>query len=177
MTNDRVNETRNTQAVDQITDKPRATNHGARSDSGTSVGKRELKQPEGEKRHACGFVRCRCILEEEPVVSDQSIAVTEHEREAPCIKEDSAEACVDNTFHQDVNRLARSAKSGLKHRETDLHTEDEKCGDEGPHCVDRVHNVVARERGIRSKRSKPEQPRVDKHDAHDEQAEAHQLSA
>ncbi len=42
-----------------------------------------------------------------------------------------------------VDRFARAAEARLQHGESDLHAEDQEGGDQRPHGVDRVDDVVA----------------------------------
>src|SRR5262249_13166338 len=62
-------------------------------------------------------------------------------------------------------------------RESNLHSENEKCRNQGPHRVDGVHDVIAGEHGISSERPEAKQSGVDEHDAGKQQGQAHQLSA
>src|SRR5689334_16489993 len=82
VTDDGVNETCNRNTVEEVANKCSTANHGAGGDRRTGVGKGELEDPYGQEGYACSFISRRRILQEEPVVADESIAVAEHECEA-----------------------------------------------------------------------------------------------
>ena len=88
------------------------------------------------------------ILEEEPVVPDQPIAMAEHECEAERVEEDPAKTCIDNALHQDINRLTRAAEARFQHGKSNLHAKYEKRRNQGPNRVDRVDNVIPFQTGI-----------------------------
>src|SRR5207244_2968266 len=83
---DRVNEPRDRETVEQIPDKSGTTNHGAGRNGGTGIRKRKLEEPEGQKRYAGGLIGGRHIVQEEPVHADEAVTVTEHERETERVK-------------------------------------------------------------------------------------------
>src|ERR1700680_2273679 len=87
VTDDRVNETRNADAVKQVADETGSSDHRARSDGRAGIGESELEDPNGQERHASSFIGCRGVLEEEPVVADEAVAVGEHKREADGVEE------------------------------------------------------------------------------------------
>ena len=89
------------------------------------------------------FIGRRSALQEEPVHTDETVAVAEHEGEAPGVEEKTAEAGVDDAFHQHVYGFARAAEARFEHRESDLHAEHQECRDQRPHRVDRVDDVIA----------------------------------
>src|SRR5450631_262362 len=141
VSNDGINKSGDGDAVEQIADEAGASDHGARGDGGAGVGESELKQPEGEKGDAGGFIGCRDALEEEPMVSDETVAMAKHEGEAKGIEEDAAEAGVNDAFHEDVDGFAGAAEPGFEHGEADLHSEDKKSRDERPNGVDGIDHV------------------------------------
>ena len=141
MTDDRIDEAGDADAVEQIADKTGAADHRARGDRGAGVGEGELEEPERQERNAGGFIGCRSALQEEPVIADEAIAVAEHEREAEGVEENAAQAGVHHAFHQHVDGFTRAAEAGFQHGEADLHAEHEKCGDQRPHRVDGIDDV------------------------------------
>ena len=132
MTDDRIDEAGHREAVKKIADETGAADHRARGDRRARIRKRKLEEPERQERNAGGFIGCRCALQEEPVIADEAIAVTEHERKAECVEQNAAQACVDDTLHQHVHGFARAAETGFQHREADLHAEYEKRRDQSP---------------------------------------------
>ena len=146
---DRINETGNADAVEKIANETGASDHGAGGDGRAGVGKSELEDPNRQERHAGTLVRGGSILQEEPVIADEAVAVCEHEREPDGVKQNAAEARVHHAFHENVHGFAGSAETGFQHRESDLHTEDQERGDQRPHGIDRVDDVVAFQVGIR----------------------------
>src|SRR5579859_4638233 len=75
VTDDGVDESGNGDAIQKIADEAGASDHRARSDGRACVGERELEDPERKERHAGALIRSWNIFQEEPVISDQSIAV------------------------------------------------------------------------------------------------------
>src|SRR5579863_5614546 len=106
VTDNRIDETRDRDAVQQVSDESGTPDHCSRSNRRASVGEGKLKKPERQKRDAGTFVGCGNVFQEKPLVSDEAIAVAEHEREAKGPEEQAAQAGVDDAFHQDVYRLA-----------------------------------------------------------------------
>src|ERR1700735_2312255 len=148
MADDGIDESRNTKRVEQVTDKAGASNHRARCDSGAGVSKSELEDPDSEERDTGRLVRFRGILQEEPVVADEAVAVAEHEGKADGVKQNAAETCVYDAFHQNVYGFPRTAKAGFQHCETHLHAENKKRGNQRPSGVDRIHDVGRLHRAI-----------------------------
>jgi hypothetical protein len=72
------------------------------------------------------------------VIADEAVSVGEHESEAPRVKEESAEARIDDAFEKHVDRLPRSGEARLEKHEAGLHEEYEERRDDGPHRIDRV---------------------------------------
>src|SRR4029077_12918356 len=70
MSDDRVNETSDADAVQKVANESGPPDHGTGGDRRAGIGEGELEDPDGEERHAGGFISCRGILEEEPVVAD-----------------------------------------------------------------------------------------------------------
>src|SRR6185295_9780941 len=103
MADDRINETRNGEAVNQIAHEAGPSDHGARCNRRARVGKRELKEPERQESHAAGFIGCGSALQEKPVITDEAVAMAEHEREAKSKEEQAAKARIDDTFHQHID--------------------------------------------------------------------------
>src|SRR5207302_1147879 len=83
-------------------DKSGAADHGSGSDRRAGVCEGELEDPYREERHASRFVGRRRTLQEEPVISNESVAVAEHEGKADGIKEDAAKTGIYNAFHKHV---------------------------------------------------------------------------
>src|SRR5690348_13291979 len=103
VTDDRVNETGDADAVKKVAHEAGPPDHGARGDGRAGVSKGELEDPHGQERDACRFIGCRRALQEKPVIADKSVTMTEHEREADGIEKNAAKAGVDNAFHQHVH--------------------------------------------------------------------------
>src|SRR5690242_3465890 len=82
MADDRINETGNADAVNEVANETRSADHRAGRDGGAGVRKRELKQPERQEGDAGGLISGRRALQEEPVIPNQPITVAEHEGEA-----------------------------------------------------------------------------------------------
>src|SRR5579872_916180 len=120
---DGIDKSRNHNAVQEVADEARAANHRAGSDGRAGVGESKLKKPESEKRNAGSLISSRNILQEEPVVADESVAVGKHESEAEGVKQDSAEAGIHHAFHQHVYGFFGAAESGFEHSEANLHAE------------------------------------------------------
>src|SRR3954452_6090658 len=95
------------------------------------------------------------------MISDQSVAMAEHESETECIEEKAAEASIDDAFHQYVHRFPRPAEAGLKHREANLHTKNKEGRNKSPHRINRVDYVVAFQRGIGGKHSQSKEVRIE----------------
>ena len=129
---DRIDEARDGDAVEQIADEAGAADHGAGGDGGAGVGEGELEDPDGQEGDAGGLIGRRRALQEEPVVADEAVAVAEHEGEAEGVEENAAEAGVDDALHQHVDGLARAAEAGFEHGEADLHAEDQEGRDQRP---------------------------------------------
>jgi hypothetical protein len=107
-----------------------------------------LKDPHGEKRHAGGFIRGRGVLEEEPMVADEAVAVSEHKGEADCVEENSAKASIHHALDEHIHRFTGTTEAGFEHREPDLHSEYQERGDERPRRVYRINDIVPLEVGV-----------------------------
>src|SRR5580698_8421105 len=70
--NDRIDEARDADGVEQIADEAGTADHGARGDGGTGVSEGELEDPDSQERHARRLISIRRALEEEPVVADEA---------------------------------------------------------------------------------------------------------
>src|SRR5262249_31398666 len=79
VTDDRVDEAGNADRVDKVADEAGAADHGARRDRRAGVSESELEDPDREERNAGGFIRSGRALQEEPVVTDEAVALAEHE--------------------------------------------------------------------------------------------------
>src|SRR5579871_3062536 len=121
--NDRVNEAGYADAIEQVADESSTADHRARGDCRAGIGECELENPDGEKCDAGTLIRVGGMLEKEPVVTDESIAVAEHERETDGIEQNAAEASIDHALDQHVDRFPRAAEASFQHREAHLHTE------------------------------------------------------
>ena len=113
VTDDRVDEAGNADAVDQVADEAGAADHGARRNRRAGIGKGELEEPERQERNAPGLVGRRRALQEEPVIADEAVAVAEHEGEADSVEQHAAKARVYDALHQHVDRLTRAAEARL----------------------------------------------------------------
>src|SRR5581483_11669524 len=141
VTDDWVNEAGHRDTIEKVADKSGATDHRAGSDRRAGVREGELEEPECQERHARRLVRCWSIFQEEPVISDESVPVAEHERGTERVKEESAQTGVDDALHQHVHGLARAAEPGFEHGEAHLHSENEEGSDECPGSVDGVDDI------------------------------------
>ena len=141
MTDDGVDETGNGKAVEKIANEASATDHCARGNGRASIGEGKLEKPDGEKCYAGAFVGCRHTLQEEPVITNEAVAVAKHEREAEGVEQQAAQAGVNHALHENVDRLTRTAEAGLQHGEADLHAEDQERRDQSPRGIDRVHSI------------------------------------
>src|SRR6266404_3559076 len=157
VSNYRINETRDCETIEQISYKSGAPDHCTRSNRRARICKSKLEQPECQERNTGSFVCCRHILKEEPVITDEPISMTEHERKAESKEKNAAEARVHDAFHQDVHGFPRSAETGLEHGESNLHCKNQECCQQGPKRVDRIDDVVTLEVGISGKSPKPQQ--------------------
>src|SRR6185369_12238654 len=124
--NDGIDETRDTERVKQVANKSGAADHGARGDGGAGVSERELEYPDGHESDAGRLIGVWHALQEEPVITDEAVAVAEHERKTNGIEQNAAEACIDNALHQNVHCLSRPTEARLKHGEANLHAEHEE---------------------------------------------------
>src|SRR5579864_9183850 len=113
MPNDRINETGDGHAIEQVADESGAADHRARGNCGAGIGKGKLEDPDRQERYSGGFIGCRRILEKEPMVADEAVAMAEHEGEAEGVEQKAAKTSVDDTFHQHVDGLARTAEAGF----------------------------------------------------------------
>src|SRR5665213_4566760 len=93
VTDDWINEARDCQRIEKVADKAGAANHGAGGNGGASVGKCELKNPHCQEGNAGAFIRRRRVLEEEPVIADEAVSMTEHESESNRVEENAAQTC------------------------------------------------------------------------------------
>ena len=142
VTDDRINESRHEEAVDQIADESGTADHGTRRDRGARVRECKLEEPERQERNARRLIGGRRAIQEEPVQADETVAVAEHEGEAKGEEQNTAEAGVDDTFHQHVHRLTRPAEARFQHREAYLHAENEKRREQRPNRIERVDDVA-----------------------------------
>src|ERR1700683_4077596 len=92
VTDNRINETGNGDAVQKVANESSAADHCSRCDRRTGVSEGKLKKPECQKRDAGTFVGCGNVFQEKPVIADEAIAVTEHEREAEGPEEQAEQA-------------------------------------------------------------------------------------
>src|SRR6266566_1098158 len=141
MSDHRVNETSDADAVKKVADEPGPADHSPGGDGRACIGKGELEDPHREEGHACGFIGCWRILQEEPVITYEPVAVAKHECEPHGVKQNAAKACVHHAFHEHVHRFARTTKASFQHGEADLHAEHKECCDQCPSRVHRVYDV------------------------------------
>src|SRR5712671_3611375 len=87
--NDWIDETCYSDAIEEVADKCRAADHRAGRNSRARVCKCKLEDPDREERYACSLISGGRPLQEEPVIADQSVAVAEHECEAPGVKQNA----------------------------------------------------------------------------------------
>ena len=108
------------------------------------------------------------------MISDEAVAVAEHEGKTKGIEEEAAETGVNNTFHQHVYGFARSTKAGLEHGEAYLHAEYQESSNQRPHRIDGIDDVCSLNSGFRREHSCAEQARA-KCDDQQNQADADRL--
>src|SRR5882762_6520739 len=120
---DRVNETGDAEAVKKVADETRPSDHRTGGDGRAGIGEGKLEDPNRKKSDARGFIRCRRILQEEPVVADETVAMGKHKCEADGVEEKPAKAGVHNAFDKHVHCLAGSTEARFEHCESDLHSE------------------------------------------------------
>src|SRR6185369_11952305 len=142
-------------AIQEISNETRATDHRTRGNGGAGISKRELEKPESEKCNASRLVSCRNTTQEEPVIADESITVAEHECEADCIKKQPTKTGINYAFHQHVYGFSGSAETGLKHRETNLHGKHQEGCKQYPKCIERIDDVISLEFHVRCKSRPP----------------------
>ena len=75
------------------------------------------------------------------MITNEAVAVAKHEGEAEGVEQQAAQTRVNHAFHENVDRLTRTAEAGLQHGEAHLHAEDQERRDQGPRGVDRVHSI------------------------------------
>ena len=126
VTNDRVDETGNADAVEKVSDKPRSTDHRTRRDGRARVCKSKLENPDGEECYAGGFVSRRCVLQEKPVMTDESVAMREHKSKTDRVEENAAKAGIHHTLYEDVHGFSRTTETSFQHGESNLHAEYQK---------------------------------------------------
>src|SRR5689334_22388063 len=143
MADDGVNESGDRHAVNQVSDESGASDHGAGGDGRAGIGKGKLEQPERQEGDAGGLIGGWRILQEEPVIAYEAVAVAEHEGKAEAVEQNAAETGVDDAFHQYVYGFAGAAEAGFEHGEADLHAENQKGRDQRPDGVDRIDDIVA----------------------------------
>ena len=96
------------------------------------------------------------------MVSDEAIAMAEHEREAECEEQQAAQAGVNDALHQYVDGLAGSAEAGLQHGESNLHAENKKGRNQRPNRVKWIDDVGRLHFGVRGSDNSEEQSRGDR---------------
>jgi hypothetical protein len=144
---DRVDETADEKAVDEVAPEVGASDHCSRGDRRAGVGKGELEQPERHERDADGtgqVVGRRGATEEEELMTDDPVAAAEHEGEAERPEEQGAQARVDDALLKDVDHFTGPGEPRLEHHEAGLHEEHEERRGEGPRRVDAAHGVRQR---------------------------------
>src|SRR6267154_1344804 len=102
VSDDRINETRDADAVEKVTDESSASDHCPGGDGRASVGKSELEDPHREERYPSGFIGRRRVLQKEPVIADEPVTVSKHEGKADGVEEDAAQASIHYALHQHV---------------------------------------------------------------------------
>src|SRR5467141_306468 len=117
VSDNRVDETGHTDAVEEITDKAATADHRAGRNGGAGVSEGELENPEREQGDAGGAIGRRQTLKGKAVQADKSVSGLEHESEAPEPERDTANARVGDTLHQDVDRLPRPREPGFQQYE------------------------------------------------------------
>src|SRR6266852_3721683 len=125
---DRIDEARDADAVDEITHEAGASDHGARRDRRARISEGVLEDPDGKESYTSRAIGGWRSLQKEVLCPKERIARPEHEGEAPGIEEEPAQTRVHHALHEDVDGLPRAAEAGFEHREARLHAEDEECG-------------------------------------------------
>src|SRR5690242_601652 len=109
-------------------------------------------------------------------MTNEPVAMTEHEREANGVEQDATEASVHYAFYEHVYGFAAAAETGFKHREADLHPENQERGDESPCSIDRIDHVAGFDRRISGVCAGEEFAGADHHQEH-HQSYAQSLAA
>src|SRR5260370_14433055 len=125
VSDDWVNETSHTDAVKKVAHEPSAADHGSGGNSRACIGEGELEDPHREESHSRGFIGGWRVLQEKPVITDETVAVGEHKREADGVEQNAAKAGVHYALDENVHGFTRPAEAGFEHGEADLHTEHE----------------------------------------------------
>ena len=79
---------------------------------------------------------------------DEPVAHPEVEGEPEGPVQQPAQAGVEDALEEDVDRLPRSGEARFQRHEPGLHEEDQEGGDEDPHRVERIDDVVRLMRDI-----------------------------
>src|SRR5262249_32617111 len=99
MPNDGIDESRHRNAVQKVANKAGPADHRTGCNRRAGVRKRELEEPKRKESNAARFVCRGRALQEKPVISDEAIAVAEHEGEAKSEEQQPAETRIDDTLH------------------------------------------------------------------------------
>src|SRR4030095_11147851 len=102
LTDDRIDISGNSHAVEQVADKSSAADHGTGGDRRTRVGKSKLEEPESKKRHAARLISRARALQTQPVHANEAVAMAEHERKTEGKKQNAAQAGVDDALHTHI---------------------------------------------------------------------------
>src|SRR4029077_8116143 len=107
VTDDRVDEAGDADAVEQVADEIAATDHRARSNRRAGIRECILEYPVRKQRNTRGAVGRSEPMQHESGGANPRRPRTEHEGEAPQPEGDAADARVGDSFHQNVYSFTR----------------------------------------------------------------------
>src|SRR4029077_9477314 len=94
--------------------------------------------------------------------------MTEHEREAEGVEENSAQTCVRDALHEHIHGLTRAAESSFQHGETDLHAKHQECSQQRPDGVDGINHIRGSDLRVSGVNVTKEHPGDDNDDEQDQ---------
>src|SRR5207247_9050182 len=89
VSDDRREKRSDTEAIQKGADECSAADHSAGGNRRAGVGESELENPDSKERDPGTFISRRRSLQKEPVITDESVAMTEHERESNGIEQEA----------------------------------------------------------------------------------------
>src|ERR1700751_5289296 len=141
MSDDRIDKAGDADAVKQVTDEAGSADHRARSNRRARISESELEDPDRQECYSGCFIGRWRVLQKDPVIADEPVAVSKHERKTDDVEQNAAKTCIHYAFHQYVHGLPGTTETSFQHGETDLHAENQKRSHQGPGGVDWIHHV------------------------------------